>query len=201
MSDLLNETEIDSAVEAATSEDNFDALSFFAGASLPEDSVTIYANANAAYKLSNIAQRIKEQKERDEDEGSSITDEVYYPDEDEVAELKAALKASSVVFNVRGLAPAAREAIEKKVRATFKYVEGEANTEYNEALSASLIANTITSVTNAAGRADKNKWNAERVAAFAKSAPDSEYAKLYLAVLKVNYIGDAIDQAVSADFS
>lgn len=193
--------EIQDAVDAATSEDSFDALAFFSGNALPEDTVTVYANADAAYKLAAIREKYEEQKEREDEEGLGITDEVFYVDEDEVAELQRTLKASAVVFNIRGLAPAAKDALEKHARATFPYSEGAENREYNEALNAALIAKSIVSVSNAKGTKDKNTWDDARVLAFTKVAPESEFAKLYLGVLKVNYIGDAIDAAVSADFS
>lgn len=198
---MTDEQDIQAAVEVATSEEEFDALAFFSGSALPEDTVTVYADADTAYKLATIKQKYDESKEQEESEGLGITDEVFYVDEDEVEALQRKLKASAVVFKLRGLAPAAKDAIEKHARATFPYTEGAENTEYNESLNASLIASTIVNVSNVAGKVDKNKWDADRVVAFSKIAAESEFAKLYLGALKVNYIGDAIDQAISADFS
>lgn len=198
---MTDDNEIVEAVTAATSEDTFDALAFFSGQSLPEDTITIYADAKSAYRLAELREKVAANKQREEDEGLSLTDDVAYVDEDEVAELQRSLKSSAVIFKLRGLAPAAKDAIEKKARASHSFVEGAENTEYNEAFNGNLIASTIVSVSNAAGKVDQNKWDAARVLAFTKIAPESEFAKLYLGVLKVNYIGDAIDQAVSADFS
>lgn len=203
MTDATTDLEQDTAVavENATSEDEFDALTFFAGAALPEDTITVYQDARAAYSLSEIERKIREQKEQDELEGTSLADEVEYIDPDEIDALKTRLKASAVNFKLRGLAPAARDAIEKHTRATHPYTEGADNTEYNEAYNASLIASTIVNVSNAAGKVDKNKWDAARVLAWGQAAQPSEFSKLFEGVFRVNYIGDAIDRAVNADFS
>lgn len=188
------------AVAKATSEEEFDALSFFSGASLPEDTITVYADAATAYRLADLDRKKREQALLEEEEGVSIGDEIEYIDEDEVAALRQRLLASAVNFNLRGLSPAARDAIEKKARASNPYTEGGENSEYNEDFNANLIASTIVSVTNAKGQTDKNKWDAKRVLAFGKAAQPSEFDKLFTGVFRVNYIGDAIDRAVSADF-
>lgn len=200
MTDTLDQ-DVDVAVETATSEDSFDAFAFFSNAALPEDTVTVYADAATAYKLAELARKAEQQKELDEAEGTSLTDDVEYIDPDDVAALKEKLNTSAINFNLRAIAPAAREAIEKHARATHPYTEGGENTEYNEAFNANLIADTIVSVTNAKGVADKNKWDAARVLAWGKIAQPSEFDKLFTGVFRVNYIGDAIDRAVNADFS
>jgi hypothetical protein len=195
------EAEASSAVESATSEDEFDALAFFSGASLPEDTITVYADTATAYRLAEIVRQHEAQKLTESVEGLSLTDEVADIDPDEVEQLQTKLKTSAVIFKLRGLAPAARDAIEKKARASNPYTEGAENSEYNEDYNANLIASTIVSVSNAKGKLDKNKWDAQRVLAFAKGAQPSEFDKLYTGVFKVNFIGDAIDRAVNADFS
>lgn len=201
LTDDILEQDTNEAVAKATSEDEFDALAFFSNAALPEDTVTIYGDAASAYRLAELDRKRKEQQAQDEDEGTSLTDEIEYIDPDEIDELKTRLNASAINFKLRGLAPAARDAIEKAARAKHPYVEGAENTEYNEAFNANLIASTIVSVSNAAGKIDKNKWDAARVLNFGKVAQASEFDKLFTGVFRVNYIGDAIDRAVSADFS
>jgi hypothetical protein len=201
MSDATLDQVTDTAVEAATSEDSFDALAFFSNADLPEDTVTVYQDAKTAYKLADLARKVAEQKELEESEGIGLTDEVEYIDPDDVAELQTKLKASAVIFKLRGLAPAARDAIEAHARATHPYKEGAENTEYNEAFNGELIAKTIVSVSNAKGQTDKNTWDAPRVLAFGKASQPSEFNKLFEGAFRVNYIANAIDIAVGADFS
>jgi hypothetical protein len=200
VNEIITEDELKTAVDQATSEEEFDALAYFSGDALPEASVTTYANAKAAYRLAELADKQREQAELEASEGLGITDEVEYIDPDEIDELKRKLTSSAIVFKLRGLAPAAKTALERKARASNPFTEGAENEEYNEAFNASLIASTIVSVSNATGKQDKNVWDADRVLAFSKVAPESEFSKLYVAVLRVNYIGDAIDQAVNADF-
>lgn len=198
---MAENTDVQAVVDKATSEEEFDALAFFSGSALPEDTVTVYADYKSAYRLAEIKAHLAQEKERDDTEGLSLTDVVENVDESEIEELTQKLKSSAVTFTLRGLAPAARDAIEKKARASNPYTEGAENSEYNEALNGGLIAGTIVSVQNATGRFDKIKWDAERVIKFSKVALESEFSKLYLGAVKVNYIGDAIDRAVSADFS
>lgn len=194
------EPEVEVAIANATSEDNFDALAFFSGAALPEDTITVYQDIAAAYRLSALLEKQQEQAQRGENDGLSLADETDSVDENEIDALRAQLLASAVKFNLRGLAPAARDAIEKNLRAKHPYTEGAENTEYNEAFNATLIAKTIVSVTNAKGQTDKNAWDAARVLAFGKAAQPSEFEKLFLGAFRVNYVGDAIDRAVNADF-
>lgn len=194
-------TEVDAAVAAATSEDTFDALAFFSGAALPEATVTVYADAQSAYRLAELDRKQREQALAEEEDGIGITDAVEYIDPDEIAELTTKLKASAINFKLRGLAPVVRDAIERKARASNPYTEGADNTEYAEDFNGNLIANTIVSVSNAKGTVDKNKWDAARVLAWGQVAQPSEFDKLFTGVYRVNYIGDAIDRAVSADFS
>jgi len=197
---IVDQAQVEEAVAQATSEEKFDVLDFFSGASLPETEVTVYADAGAAFRLAQIKSEEKERAARAEEEGISLTDDVGYTDEDEVDELARRLQASAVIFKLRGLAPAAHEALEKHARAVNPFTEGAENREYNEAYNASLIASTIVSVRNAKGVTDKNKWDAARVLAFAEKAQPSEFERLYIGVFNVNFLGDAIDRAVSADF-
>src|SRR4051812_30021087 len=103
MSDAKLVQDAEVAVEAATSEDSFDALAFFSNAALPEDTVTVYQDSKTAFALAVLAEKAiaqrEAQKEQDEEEGLSLTDEaVEYIDPDEVAALKAKLNASAVIF-------------------------------------------------------------------------------------------------------
>lgn len=188
------------AVDEATSEDTFDALDFFTGSILPEGTVTAYRDTAAAVRLAEIKRAKEAEKNREEDEGLSLTDDVEYIDEDEIDELSTRLKQSAVTFKLRAVAPAARTAMEKAARAKYKYVEGAENPDYFEALNANLIAKSIVSVSNYKGQTDPNTWDAARVMKFIEVTETSEWNKVFAKVYELNYVGDAIDQAVNADF-
>jgi hypothetical protein len=199
----FDETEVATAVTDATAEDSFDALAFFSGAALPEDIVTLYADAGAAYEIAKFKEEEKEREARNAAEGLGLTDDDAYDntDEDHLNELYTRLRASAVKFHLKGLPPKVLEVMDKHIKATHPYKEGAENAEYNEVFNAELIAKTIVSVTNLAGKVDPNPWTPARVQEFAVTAEPSEFHKLFVGVFKVNYIGNAIDAAVTADFS
>lgn len=199
MTDL--EDAVQAGVEEATDSGTFDVLDFVSGASLPEDIITIHTDLKSAYRLKEIYAAEKARDEKSKSEGIGMTDEVGYTDEDEVEELTEKLKASAVTFYLRGLAPKAQEAIQKSLQATLPYKQGSVNEEYDEAFAATLMAKTIQKSVNVRGQIDSKKWDAERVREFSLRIAPSEFDKLYLGVFKVNYLGDAIDRAVNADFS
>jgi len=188
-------------IAQATEKDTFDVFAFVQGTNTPEDEVTIYTDADAALKLAKIFIAEEERAERAKNEVVGLSDEDETADEDEITALHERLAASGLVFKLKGLAPKAREAIEKKLRATTDYKEGEENTEFNEALNATLIAKSIVSVTNAAGAVASNAWTVETVNAFTEELYVSEANKLFGAVAQVNYVGAIFDRAINADFS
>jgi hypothetical protein len=191
---------VEKAVEEATSEENFDALDFFSNATLPSGTVTIYRDTAAAYRINEIRAQVEAAKGVDEDEGLGITDDGGYIDDDEVDELTERLKASAVTFNLQALAPAARTALEKSTRAKHGFKADEENSAYWEAFNANLVAKSIQSVANAKGQKDSNKWDAARVIKFMEVLEPSEWQKLFLKTFELNFVQDAIDRAVSADF-
>jgi hypothetical protein len=190
----------DKAVEEATSEENFDALDYFSNASLPTGTATLYRDTAAAVRVNEIREEIAASEKQDEDEGLGLADEGGYVDDDELDELTERLKASAVTFHLQALAPAARTALEKSARAKHGFKDGEENTGYWEAFNANLVAKSIQSVVNAKGQKDSNKWDAARVIKFIEVLEPNEWQKLFVKVFELNFIQDAIDRAVSADF-
>lgn len=200
MTDVNLDDVAEKAVEEATDEDNFDALDFFSDASVPSGTVTLYRDTAAAVRINEIREQAAATAKTDEDEGLGISDEAGYIDEEEVDELTQRLKNSAVTFNLQALAPAARTALEKSARAKHNFKEGEENSAYWEAFNANLIAKSIQSVTNAQGKKDSKTWDAARVLKFSEVLENSEWQKLFSKVYELNFVSDAIDQAVSADF-
>lgn len=198
---MTDELNIEDKVAEATNEENFDALAFFADASLPEGTAVLYRDSAAAVRLNEIGTEATARKELDEEEGLGVTDEIGYANPDEIDQLAARLKASAVTFKLRAIAPAARTALEKAARAKNPYTEGAANDEYWADFNGNLIAKSIVSVTNVKGQSDSNKWDRVRVEKFAEITEPSEWQKVFGKVYELNFIADAIDRAVTADFS
>lgn len=199
----IDEALVGTTVDEALEADTFDVFEYFSGASLPKDKVTIYRDIDAAYELSELLQAEEDRKERAKTNDLGITDDDDFDDEleDKITELHQRLTGSGVTFYLQGIAPAARDALYKGLQATHPYKKGGDNPEFNAAFNANIVAKSILRVENAKGAVDEKSWTPDRVTAFTAKLADSEQDKLLVAALKLAYIGDAIDRAVSADFS
>lgn len=199
MTDL--EDAVTNAVAALAESEEFDVLEYFEGATLPVGNVTLYRDADAGYRIAEILEAEEARKKQSAEEGLGLTDELEYTDEDELTELHKRLLASAVTFDLRAVAPEAKKAIEAHLRATLPYKKNAENEEYNTAFNNTIIAKSIQSVTNAAGAADTKAWTADRIEQLEAKLVPSEFGRLVQKVFELNYIGDAIDRAVHADFS
>lgn len=200
------EIDVNAAVEEATDLDTFDVFEFLEGANTPQNKVTIYTDADAALKVARFLVNEKERNERSKQmDQYSLADDYDEEEEnlseEELTELHNRLTASALTFELKGLAPAARKALEKKLQATTDYSETEASPEYNRALDGELVARSILSVTNAKGQKSSNKWTAENVLKLTDTLYESEAGKLFQGVGEINYVGAVFDRAVTADFS
>lgn len=189
------ETDVENIVDEALDLEEFDVLDFVSGGALPTKTIKFYTNAAAAFELAEI---IDHEKAVAESETWSLADENDV-DEERVGELREALEASALTFELRGLAPAAILAIEASLRAKHEYKEGDDNEAYNEAFNLQLVSDSIQSVTNAAGAKGK-KLTPAAVRKLNGSAHPGEWAKLFGKVFELSYSYNIFDKAVSADF-
>lgn len=189
------------AVDEATDPDTFDVLAFFSGVTLPKDKVTLYRDYEAAYELASIleaeAQREKDAKERKGSDPLDITFEEAVESEEHIEDLRERLLASAATFHLVGLAPKVQTAIEKKLKATNGNLSEE---DFNALLNETIIAKTIDHVEDAQGRVSYRKWSQEEIHRLIEELPPAEFTKLYTSVLKVTYIGNVVDRAISTDF-
>lgn len=200
------EIDIDTAIENATTEENFDVLEFIAGSATPEHVVTLYTDADAALKTARLIVAEEERNARDKEDDWSIADtfdeEQENLSEEQLTELHDRLVASALDFNLKGLAPAALDALEKSLRAKHEYKEDGDNPEYNKALELELVARSIVSVTNkASGKVSKAKWTTAQIEKLFVGLYPSETNKLLNGVVQINYVAAIFDKAVTADFS
>lgn len=202
---LPNYIDPEALIEQATNSEEFDVLDFAEEVGLPTVEHKLYTNARAAKRLHEI---LDAEKERDEQKIADAKagavhglDEGYAEtDEDEVNALYAELEETAIVFELRGLAPAAQKAIEKHTRAT-KWSDDDADqtaywTEYN----LQIISKSIVSASRG-GRKDTKTWTPERVAALEGKVYDYEFSKFVQATTELTFVGAVFDQFVTADFS
>lgn len=200
------EIDVEEAVAEATDLETFDVFEFIDGANTPQNKVTVYTDADAALKVARalIAEKASNERSKQMDQFSLADD--FEEDEDVLSEeeidaLVNRLKASALVFELKGLAPAARKALEKKLQATTDYSETDESPEYNRALDGELVSRSIVSVTNASGAKSRTKWTPDNVLKLTDSLYESESGKLFQGVGEINYVGAIFDRAVTADFS
>lgn len=195
--------DVDAAIEEATSRDTFDVLEFVQGSNTPEQTITVYTDADAALKLAHIFIEEAARSKQASEESLGLTDEDEYEgaDEAEINELHERLSASALIFRLKGLAPAAVRALESHLKATTDYKEGAENEEFTEAFNNSLIAKTIKSVERPDGSVSTTAWTAETVGKLNESLYVSEANKLFNGAAEVNFVGAIFDRAVNADFS
>jgi hypothetical protein len=196
----MSELNLEPIVEEATSREKFDVISFFSGGALPTEKVTIYRDIEAAYELNKIYEA--EEAESKKKKSKKQVDELSIADSDNaneelIGEYRDRLNASAVTFHLRGLAPAAQTAIQKKLEATLD----PSSEEFTDTFFGTIIAKTIQYVTNAQGARDDSPWDKDRVDELSVNLPGEAFGKITEGVAKVTYAGNAIDKAVSADFS
>lgn len=196
---------IEEALDGAMSEETFDVLEFVKGTATPEHKITLYTDADAALKTARLLLAEEERNARKDSDDYSIADafdeEEEQLSEEELTELHDRLVASGLEFELKGLAPAALDALEKSLRAKHEYKEDKPNEEYSKALELELTARSIVSVKKADGKVSTAKWTPEKIEALFVSLYPSESNKLVTGVVQVNYVAAIFDKAVTADFS
>lgn len=191
------------AVKEALAPETFDVLEFVEGQGTPADSVTIYTNNKAGFRLGQLIDQEAANGDRAQAEGLGIADELEWVDPDEIAALREQIEATALTFELSGLAPAAKEAIRKSLTAKHGFSDSKPLAEqeaYFEDYTHTLIAKTITGVTRADGVRDPKTWDVERVAGLRARLNEAEFKRLDNAVYEINFKTDVFDRAVSADF-
>lgn len=188
------------ALNQALDQESFDVLEYVTGDLTPRKKVTVYTNAEAGYRLDELLER--ERASQSEGDGLSIADEVEWVDEEEVKALREQIEASALTFHLKGLAPKAREAVQKELQAKHNFSDDaadEVKQAYFEEFTSTLIAKSIERVTNAKGASDTS-WSPLKVATLRGRINGVEFGRLDEAVFDINTDSDLYSRAVNADF-
>lgn len=195
------EIPIPEAIEEALAPETFSVLDFVKRANTPTKTIRVYTDADAALKITDLKIKRAEDgknKKTKKVESLSITEGTDY--DYEIDELQERLEESAVEFVLRGLAPKAVDALDKHLKATNDYKDGEENEAYTRALNDSLVAKSIVSATVPGQAPDTHSWTPEEVRALTEELYVVEANKLYIGAGEVNYVSKAFEVAVSADF-
>lgn len=196
---MPNYIDPEALIEEATDSEEFDVLDFAEEVGLPTHTHTLYTNARSARRLDEILEAEKARAKRDKDAVHGLDDDLGYTDEDEVTALREELEKTAIVFELRGLAPAAQKAIEAKVRATKWSETDNDQSEYWTEYNLQIISKSIVSASRG-GREDTKAWTTERVAKLGEKVYDVEYGKLIQAATELTFVGAVFDRVVTADF-
>lgn len=199
----MAENSLSDALNDALNQESFDVLEFVTGDLTPRTKVTIYTDADAGYRLNELL-AIEESSQRDAQQGDglSIADDVAWVDPDEVDGLKQRIEASAVTFHLKGLAPKAREALQKELRAKHNVKDDsdeETQNAYYVEFFNTLTAKTIEFAENARGAKDTS-WSSDKVATLEGRVNATEMGHLAEKVNEVNFDTDLFSRAVNADF-
>lgn len=146
-------------VEKAQAKGTFNITEFAKGRGYPEDSVVAYLDIDAAYRLQKLTSQMSL--------GLATEDELAVL-EAEANELADRIKASKVIFNMRGVNQAYIEKIssdcdKKYPTSTDALGQQVDNPEWLREWTVGLVAANLASVENAAGELDQREFTAEDV--------------------------------------
>lgn len=196
--------EIPDAVEDALAADTFDVLDFIAGAALPTDEVVVFTDKAAAHRLNRLLEEEAANKSEEADSYSLADYDKSSEHEEEITELYAQLNASALTFELKGLAPALVEAIEKEKTAKHNHrADDLEDIEYFNDYYYTLVAKTVTGVRRGDGATNKNPWTVEQVEKLmsTEGLHATQQGVLLNAVIVLNFNSKLFENAVTPDFS
>lgn len=210
-------------VEAALEE--FDLSEWLNGTTSPKDTITVYRDGEALKNLQKLTAYIESVKGMDEKRKSELVGSIADdPDADalddnvtaEIEAMRERAKATSLTFELEGLAPSETALIEKKVAKHFKgqkdedgneYKDGAEHPDYPLALANAYISRSIIDTMTPDGKSVKKKWTEAEVEqlrynpATGKGLPGMEFNRLEGKVISVVYMRYDVDTLIDQDFS
>ena len=196
----------------STPNEDWDLLEDLDGEYLPEEEVVVYRNMKAAKTVNRLLDEEAQREEKAKANKGKKKDTLSLGDADDefdvVAfeeELNAAmteLEESKIVFELKGLAPELVKAITREKVAKHNHKANDLDDEdYFKDLNYEVTERTIVAARKADGTRSTTTWTPERLEKLSVKLHDSQWAKLYQAIIDINYDAALFDRAVSADFS
>lgn len=173
----------------------FNVIDAINGVAYPTDEVTVYKAPIALYRYAQIENQIN--NERDGERVQEL--------EAEQAALREEIKASALVFTLRGFAPRISREIMKQARAQFKVPEGAEIDKYDDAwqwLNHKTVAESLVKVTKVAtDEVDERRFSVQDVEALLGDLDPSEGYKVTGKAFELSLQALMYDAAVTPDFS
>lgn len=195
------------AIAEATAPGVFSLADFLAGASYPEEVVTVYLNAyavnelikaNAEYKditdrFANKKPAVRTIAERDPELGLAQLNK-------KIADLNDQVAASALTFTFRGHSPEFVDELTERVMPTDA---GQTYARYGveeQLRDRELIVASLVSIVDANGNVSTDPFTEASVTALEKTLLPGEFQKIIVAVANANMNGQLFEQAVDAPF-
>lgn len=215
MTTAFEET-VQAHVEEMKEEESFDLGEAVAGVSYPVDEIEIFTNAKAAHELNVLLQRTSDLGVDAAARKGANKAMVGDPEVDRIEaeieklqerqkELIAEIKASALIFHLRGIAPKATDAIvnswQAKIKPKSKSEEDvtAAMNDQNNKINAEVVAKSITHVVNGKGQVSRAAVTVERAEDFRGTFPPSEWEKLLTACNALSYARGMFSNVLAAD--
>lgn len=194
-------------IEAATAPGVFSLTDFLAGASYPEEVVTVYLNAYAVNELIKANAQHKEIMDRFANKKPAVRTIAERDPELGLAELSKKIEdlndqvaSSALTFTFRGHSPEFVDALTERVMPTG---EGQTYLRYSaeeQLRDRELIVASLVSIVDAKGNTSADPFTEASVTALEKTLLPGEFEKIIVAVANANMNGQLFEQAVDAPF-
>ena len=180
-------SDIAALVEAAKAKGTFNVLDAAKGRGYPQDIVTVYTDTDIAYKIKALHKSVADE----------LDDAVVNAVDEQIKELQAELKAGSLTFLLRGIAPGAISSIQEEGKVKYDDIDMGPGAEW---CNFSFLAAHIVSVTNADNAVDEHHWTVEEVQALHGLLPAESFQQLMGLMYDLTFASAYFDASVTADF-
>lgn len=183
-----------SLVQEAQKQGTFNLSEVIKGRGYPQKTVTVYTDAEAAFKLVEMDKKLSELSK-------SSTKEDYAKLEKESEDLAQAVRDSRLDFHMQGVPQALIEAVELRTSERFPSIEEEERgDEWFRFYIAELVALNIISVTDSKGNEDRRTFTYEDAVELRSYLPTESWAILVSTMQKLTLASGFFNGLTDAGF-
>ncbi len=191
MSENTQAEETVALVQEAQKQGTFNLSEVIKGRGFPQKTVTVYTDADAAFRLVELGKKMNQVKDKDELEKL----------EQESEKLAEVVKASRLDFKMQGVPQAVIETVEAKIDKLYPSADEESrNDDWFKAYIAELVALNIVSVTDASGNSDTKTFNYEDAVELRSYLPTESWAILVSTMQKLTLASGFFNGLTDAGF-
>lgn len=176
-------------VETASAQGTLNVLEAAKGRAYPEDSVTVYTDAAAAYEARQLATLAADQTNADEADTINV----------QIKAAQALVWKSALTFHLRGFSRGVIDSINEEARVKFG-TEDTNSGEIANWCNLKYVAESIIRVEDIAGGVDEHHWTPEEIQSLYDLFPIESYDKIVNKMFELSFAATLFDAVVDADF-